>query len=109
MMFGDRLRMLREEKNITQKRLGKILNVSDRVIGYYEANDRFPRDENILRNISDYFDVSLDWLLGLSASKSRVTYDADSKNLYNIQVAELPEEAVKNIREYIDFIKSKYS
>jgi transcriptional regulator with XRE-family HTH domain len=109
MLFGDRLRMLREEKNITQKELGKILNVSDRVIGYYEANDRFPRDENILRNISEYFDVSLDWLLGLSLSKTPVKYNALSDILNGFKIAELPKEAINSINEYIEYVKNKYS
>ena len=110
MQFGDRLKILRDEKSITQKELGKILNVSDRVIGYYETNNRFPNDETVLRNISEYFNVSVDWLLGLSNSKTRITYDAayDRKNSFSFQVAELPEDAIKNISEYIEYIKNKY-
>ncbi len=64
MRFGDRLRELREERDITQKELGKLVNVSARVIGYYEANDRFPKDENVLKTIADYFNVSVDYLVG---------------------------------------------
>ena len=45
MLFGDHPKMLRKEKEITQKQLGKIINISDRVIGYYESNNRFPKDE----------------------------------------------------------------
>jgi len=41
MAFGDRLKLLREEKGVTQKDIGKLLNISDRVIGYYEQNNRF--------------------------------------------------------------------
>lgn len=43
MLFGDRLKILREEKNITQIELGKALDISNRVIAYYESNDRFLR------------------------------------------------------------------
>jgi len=109
MLFGDRLRLLREEKNLTQKELGNILSISDRVIGYYEANDRFPKDEKTLIKISQYFNVSLDWLVGISVSRVPIVYDADSKNLFNFQIAEFPEEAIRNIQEYINFIKQKYS
>ena len=38
MKFGDILRELREEKGLTQKELGTIINISDRVIGYWESN-----------------------------------------------------------------------
>lgn len=69
MLFGDRLRNLREEKNITQQKLGEIIGVSARVVGYYESNDRFPKEEQILKNIADYFNVSTDYLLGKITEK----------------------------------------
>lgn len=62
-MFGDRLKSLRKFSNYTQKELGEKINVSGRVIGYYESNDRFP-DKETLTNIADFFDVSIDYLLG---------------------------------------------
>jgi transcriptional regulator with XRE-family HTH domain len=64
MRFGDRLRLLRNERQLTQEHLGKALNISGRVIGFYETNDRFPKDEETLKNIANYFDVSVDWLIG---------------------------------------------
>lgn len=64
MTFGERLKKLRIEKGITQEKLGKIIGVSDRVIGYYEADNRFPKDDILLNKIADYFEVSLDYLLG---------------------------------------------
>ena len=62
--FGDRLRKLRKEKKLSQKELGDLLNISDRVISYYENNNRFPSDEKTLKAIADFFDVSVDYLLG---------------------------------------------
>ena len=109
MRFGDRLKELREEKDITQKDLGKIINISDRVIGYYEANDRFPRDENVLKTIADYFNVSVDYLVG--RTDNREFFDdivAESKIPYNLDIKGLPDEALKKVEEYIDLIKTKY-
>ena len=48
MTFGNRLKMLRNEKQITQKELGSIINISERVIGYYESDDRFPKDDKVI-------------------------------------------------------------
>ncbi len=62
-MFGIRLKELRQEKEITQSELGKILNLSQRSISQYELGIRFP-DEIILNLIADFFDVSLDYLFG---------------------------------------------
>lgn len=109
MRFGDRLRLLREEKGITQKELGKVLNISERVIGYYEANDRFPKDESIIRNIADYFNVSVDYLVGrTSLTKPLSEIVAESKSHYNLDIDGLPEEAIRKIQEYIELIRLKY-
>lgn len=99
MAFGDCLKKLRKERGITQQELGEIIHVSERVIGYYEANDRFPRDEKILIAIADYFNVSIDYMVG---------HDHAAMNGY-LLVQGLPLEAVKQIEEYIDLIKIKYA
>lgn len=64
MLFGDRLKSLREKSGMTQADLGKLIGVSDRVVGYYESNDRFPKKPEILQKISEVFEVSVDFLLG---------------------------------------------
>ena len=72
MTFGEKLKKLRIEKGITQEKLGQIIGVSDRVIGYYEADNRFPKDDILLTKIADYFNVSLDYLLGRTENKQFV-------------------------------------
>lgn len=64
MLFGDRLRKLREASGMTQGELGKLIGVSDRVVGYYESNDRFPKKQETLQKISEVFLVSVDFLVG---------------------------------------------
>lgn len=51
---GERLIKLRNEKNLTQKDLSKIIGVSTASIAMYELNERVPRDE-IKRKISEFF------------------------------------------------------
>ena len=109
MVFGDRLKELREEKGITQKNLGKVLNISDRVIGYYEANDRFPKDETILKMIADYFNVSVDFLVGHKGPRLyQSEHIAEAKASYNLNIEGLPIEAIEKIEEYIELIRLKY-
>lgn len=64
MSFGSRLRNLRDEKEWTQAYVGKAVGVSDRVIGYYEADNRFPKEERIINALAELFNVSTDYLLG---------------------------------------------
>lgn len=71
-MFGKRLKTLRKDFKLTQAQLGKNLNLSQRTISGYENGLRFP-DEQILNLIADFFDVSVDYLLGRT----------NIKNIYN--------------------------
>lgn len=65
MMIGERIKSLREERKITQQELARYLGVSQKTISNYENGERSP-DPNTLRKIADYFDVTVDYLLGRS-------------------------------------------
>ncbi len=109
MGFGETLRELREEKGLTQKELGKIINISDRVIGYYEANNRFPKDEYVLKQLADLFGVSLDYLVGRTNKRMPLEeYIAESPEAYDIQLKDLPSEAIQRVKEYVDLMRLKY-
>ena len=63
-IFAQRLKELREEKQITQKSLADILGLNSRTtIANYEQNDREPDFETLIK-IAKYFEVSIDYLLG---------------------------------------------
>lgn len=63
MMFSERLVSLRKERNITQKQLAAELNLSEVGIQNYEGERRKPAYD-VLLALADYFDVSLDYLVG---------------------------------------------
>ncbi len=62
-IFKENLKSLRLEKNLSRKELAKILSVSERLISYWERGDRECNFDMLIK-IADYFDVSLDFLLG---------------------------------------------
>lgn len=62
-MFSDRLLKLRKEKELSQLELAKDLNVAKQTVSNWENANRCP-DYEMLVKIADYFDVSLDYLLG---------------------------------------------
>lgn len=64
-LFGERLKGLRESKNMTQNELGKTLHLSQSIIAHYEANRKQPGRQTIIR-IAQFFNVSTDYLYGLS-------------------------------------------
>ncbi len=65
MKFGDVLRELLEEREITQKQLAKDLNIAPSTLGNYIRNIREP-DFEILKTFASYFEVSTDYLLNYS-------------------------------------------
>jgi len=58
---GERIRTLREGMNLPQKKIAKLLNVSQPSINRYEHGQAFPTIE-LLVKYADYFDVSMDYL-----------------------------------------------
>lgn len=70
MKFHERMRSLRKEKGITQKEMAAELGVGYRALQCYEYNERYP-DVLGLVAIADYFDISLDYLMGRSDVRAR--------------------------------------
>lgn len=58
-----RLKKLRKSRRISQLKLGIDLNMNQNTISRYENLER-EADYKTLIKIADYFDVSLDYLLG---------------------------------------------
>lgn len=58
-----RLKELRENKKLTQSELAHILQISPSSIGMYEQGRREP-DSTTLKKIANYFNVTIDYLLG---------------------------------------------
>ena len=58
-----RLKELRKERGLKQKDLATVLQVAPQSIGYYENLINKP-DPEMLIKIADYFNVSIDYLLG---------------------------------------------
>lgn len=62
MRFGEILRELIEQHDMSQKELAQILNITPAALGNYIHNTREP-DYKILLRIAEYFNVSTDFLL----------------------------------------------
>lgn len=62
-MFAERLRALRSEKNMTQAQLAEALDTTQRKISYWESKKIEP-DLTAIMKLCDYFCISSDYLLG---------------------------------------------
>lgn len=65
--FPSQLRELREKKGVSQAVFAKVLGVSKSTVGLWETGDTLP-DAKSLRDIAEYFEVTADYLLGLSTA-----------------------------------------
>ena len=63
MKFADRLRKLRAENKLKQEELAKKFNTSKAAISNYENDYRKP-NMDLISDLADFFDVSVDYLLG---------------------------------------------
>ena len=63
--LGDRLKKRRKDKNLRQIDLANSLGLAQTTIANYEQGTRFP-NEKTLSQIADFFNISLDYLLGRS-------------------------------------------
>ena len=63
MLFSERLVLLRKSKKITQRQLAADLQLSELAIQHYESQRRKPAFD-VLIALADYFDVSIDYLVG---------------------------------------------
>lgn len=78
MNFGTRLRSLREERNLSQEKFGKVFSMKKSRISQYELGKRQP-DHQALVQFAEFFGVSVDYLLGRTDSPFRYAIHTDGK------------------------------
>lgn len=100
--FGSKLKTLRLERKMTQAELAKKINLSKANVSKYEA-DLVEPSLDTLSMISVLFDVSINYLLGLSDKPSVEKKLQPIINSYS----DLNEDELKKVMEYIDFLKTK--
>lgn len=100
-ILGKRLKMLREEANMSRAELALQLNTSIPAISQYENGARTPSDD-IKICISKLFDVSLDYLMGLTPIRNGLSAEE-----YHLFMADLTEEDYNEINDFIQFLQSK--
>lgn len=92
------MRSLREEKGVSQTDMAKYLKISRQAYNYYELNKREPSYDT-LKALAEYFNVTTDYLLGLSNSKS--------SHAELSEIDALSDESKKELEKYIQLLKIK--
>ena len=59
----QRIRDLREDRDLTQAQVGKAIHIPQRTYAYYESGQRMI-PPHVLCALADFYNVSVDYLLG---------------------------------------------
>lgn len=107
MNFAENLKSLRNFKQLTQKDLAKLLGLSPNCICEWEKSRSEPSISSIIK-LSDIFDVSIDYLLGLeddfgvrTADAMHDTYTSEEREIIS-KYRRLPDKIKKLIRDQLE-------
>ena len=93
--FGEKLRQLRKERDLTQAELGTLIGVKDKVISFYEMGERTPSPK-VIKKLAATLHVSADYLLGIEKNPS-------------VDVSGLDEDDIALVRSLEDTLRYKNS
>ena len=101
----NRLKELRIEKGLLQSDIAKIINKSERTVGFYETGERDMNTETLAK-LADFFDVTIDYLLGKSDIKKPDKDTEEFQFAYHSEMNGLtPEEIADALRFYKEMKK----
>ncbi|UXH44432.1 helix-turn-helix domain-containing protein [Rossellomorea vietnamensis] len=114
--LGSNIKQLRERENISQKDFAQKLGVSNVVLSRYEKDERKP-DYDMLKKIADYFEVSIDFLLGREektmakedtleeVNKLVKEYGIEQFGFFDIEKwKDLSQEDIEEIKKHFEYV-----
>ena len=91
--FMQRVKALREEKNLSLRQLAQLTNISHSSISAYEKGRREPSFDS-LEALSDVFNCDIDYLLGRTDIRNKEANNLGYNSLYEAYKENSPEELV---------------
>lgn len=80
MKFKDILPILRKEKKVSQQDIGNLVGISSQAVSKWESGNSEPDNESLIR-IANFFDVSVDYLLGNDTQIKNLEHELKEKEL----------------------------
>lgn len=108
MNFNVRLKQLRQKNKLTQGELADVLGLKPTAISNYESQRNEPSFDKLIA-LSKYFDVSCDYLLGVTDAYLPVggeVLDKDIVDFFDLYQQLRPENAVE-LRNYVKYLLYK--
>ncbi|MCI8689202.1 MAG: helix-turn-helix transcriptional regulator [Oscillibacter sp.] len=102
----NRIALLRKERKLNQKEFGTIIGVAQNTICNWENENREP-DHESLKKMADFFDCSIDYLLGYIDQKTPTPVDGSGPRAYGHKLLdEIPLEKIPEALQFLEFIKA---
>lgn len=102
-MFGKRLRMLRESKGFTKKKMSEELQMPYTTYLHYEDATNQPNNE-VLVKIAEYFEISIDWLLDYKPKNKNSPVINKQWEVFEKKLNLFSIEELNKLDSYIEFL-----
>lgn len=106
MTLGEKIKLLRKQKGLTQNELGKLCGMADSAIRRYESGRGNPKLET-LKKIATNLDVSVDFLLPDSFIEDEIKQSEDELQYYLENNINIPLEKYENLEDFLNLKKDK--
>lgn len=106
-MLGKRLKDLRTRTKLRQEDVATKIGIARTTYAMYEQNKREP-DNETLQKLADYFDVSIDYLLGRNNNSSpdkNYSKQPEFESLFFYELEKLSEEDKKKALEHVRYLR----
>lgn len=102
MSFAERLKELRSEKNLTQTELGEKVGINYSTLSDYERGNKADPYMSTLRTLSNFFEVSIDYLIGESNIKNNELIEKCQELM-----KKLTDEDIRKVYSYAEFLRGE--
>ena len=109
-LFGDRLKELRKERNLTQEEISEICQVAKQTISNWENNITQPPFE-IVKRLAQYFGVTIDYLLNFTQDDAdkieKLKIALKEAGMWDYNIDDMSEEDFKKAMQIVAMLKEK--
>ena len=95
---AERIKQLRKKKGISQSELAEVIGVKNNTVSTWERGTRKP-DFEALNLLSDYFEVSFEYILG-SSDKEEARVKPTQNELDQLALSALADDLYDNMKKY---------
>lgn len=109
MSFYETLSSLMKKRNVTAKQLSEKLKIGKNQFKYWKDNGNIPNGETLI-SLADYFDCSVDYLLGREETKKAAVLSVESSDTKKEQLIKnyelLNDEGQEDLLDYSEMLAS---